>query len=765
MGRGRLRWLATAAVWLAVLVPDLRAQVIVRVQPPAPTVTITVPTASPTYDAGTATTIAVSGTASTLLGIQRCTWTNSLGGSGTAVGTTGWAIALVPLTVGANVVTIACTDGALQVGVDVVTITVSAALSTNPLAAARMPSGSATLPDSTLAGAGVIGGIPTTWPNCDNSACNALATGGVGAVTGATIQAALNGAQVGGVLCNSLATACVVRIRTVTASFAGGFDVPSFHIIRGNGANNTLLTMTSGDDSVNGPGCGYSYAGAIGLCGHPVGGDTVTATWSGTMSKGTSVITLSTRTGIVAGKTPIVMNQLDETDGYPNVGDIFICETGPPCSGGGGGASNLSGTGESGRAPAQISLVTACGGGTCVGAGTVTIDPPISMDNFRVAKSPHAFWENSPNQATQWAGVEDLSINYAGATGGFPTAIKIANASNVWVKGIRTVMSVDAANYAFILAKVVHATIQSSYFYRPTSQAQETYPDAWWGSGAILYQNNICHGVGCGTVTTIGPNSNSVIAYSFTPGNDGPGYINHGAGEVMNLLEGNIVKNVWEDINEGSKGFLFLFRNAIVGNRYQNGGGSLIQDGVQLEAHNRFSNLVGNVLGDASIWSVYQGTSPGGSCGNGTFIYQLGNGGCSGVSPASDARVAATMVRWFNWDDVTSTAPTVDGDQTGTRCVAGEVPTGITFLPNPLPGACTAPASLYLSAKPAWWPASIPWPGIGPDVTGGTITNLGGHAYLNAAANCYLNVLLGAANGSSGLLPFNAAACYGAGNY
>ena len=30
------------------------------------------------------------------------------------------------------------------------------------------------------------------------------------------------------------------------------------------------------------------------------------------------------------------------------------------------------------------------------------------------------------------------------------------------------------------------------------------------------------------------------------------------------------------------------------------------------------------------------------------------------------------------------------------------------------------PDSLYLSSKPSWWPASVPWPPIGPDVSGMT---------------------------------------------
>ena len=54
----------------------------------------------------------------------------------------------------------------------------------------------------------------------------------------------------------------------------------------------------------------------------------------------------------------------------------------------------------------------------------------------------------------------------------------------------------------------------------------------------------------------------------------------------------------------------------------------------------------------------------------------------------------------------------------------------------------------------------MPYPPIGPDVSGGNITNLGGHAYLNPAANCYFNVMHGPANGSGGALTFSAATCY-----
>src|SRR5258708_18978178 len=74
----------------------------------------------------------------------------------------------------------------------------------------------------------------------------------------------------------------------------------------------------------------------------------------------------------------------------------------------------------------------------------------------------------------------------------------------------------------------------------------------------------------------------------------------------------------------------------------------------------------------------------------------------------------------------------------------------------------TLPASFYLSSKPSFW-GTMPWPAVGPDVTGGNVANVGGHVYGNPAANCYLNVMGGKTDGSSGQLTFNADNCYSSG--
>jgi hypothetical protein len=79
---------------------------------------------------------------------------------------------------------------------------------------------------------------------------------------------------------------------------------------------------------------------------------------------------------------------------------------------------------------------------------------------------------------------------------------------------------------------------------------------------------------------------------------------------------------------------------------------------------------------------------------------------------------------------------------------AAEIPIGV-----PVPVTQLLPASIYYESKPAWWPASVAWPPIGPDVTGGEL--LGGHAWKIPAQLCYESQKLG--DGGA----FSRATCYG----
>ena len=53
---------------------------------------------------------------------------------------------------------------------------------------------------------------------------------------------------------------------------------------------------------------------------------------------------------------------------------------------------------------------------------------------------------------------------------------------------------------------------------------------------------------------------------------------------------------------------------------------------------------------------------------------------------------------------------------------------------NAVPANHSLPNSFYMNGQPSWW-GSMPWPPIGPDVTGGQ--GPGGFAYQNPAYVCY----------------------------
>ena len=169
----------------------------------APTVAISTPATNPVSTGSTP--IAFSGTASDNVGVSQISWTNSLGGSGTATGTTSWntSIALVS---GANVITITARDAAGNTATATRTVTYTPPDTTAPTVAISTP---ATNPVSTgstpIAFSGTAsdaGGITqVSWSN---------SAGGAGTATGTTSWSA------------SIALASGANTITITARDAAG---------------------------------------------------------------------------------------------------------------------------------------------------------------------------------------------------------------------------------------------------------------------------------------------------------------------------------------------------------------------------------------------------------------------------------------------------------------------------------------------------------------------------------------------------------------
>ena len=98
--------------------------------PVAPVVRITTPTTATTFSAHAAA-LSLGGTASGNVGVRQVTWSNSLGGSGTATGTTNWS-ASIGLRKGLNLLTITARDAAGNLATDTISVTYSAPDTTKP---------------------------------------------------------------------------------------------------------------------------------------------------------------------------------------------------------------------------------------------------------------------------------------------------------------------------------------------------------------------------------------------------------------------------------------------------------------------------------------------------------------------------------------------------------------------------------------------------------------------------------------------------------
>src|SRR5213078_4104445 len=108
---------------------------VTRTDTAPPTVTISAPTSGPTFTTSTSS-LTLAGTASDNVGVTQVTWMNSLGGNGTATGTTSWT-AGVALQTGANVLTVQARDAAGNTATATLTVTLTDtfAFADDPLAA------------------------------------------------------------------------------------------------------------------------------------------------------------------------------------------------------------------------------------------------------------------------------------------------------------------------------------------------------------------------------------------------------------------------------------------------------------------------------------------------------------------------------------------------------------------------------------------------------------------------------------------------------
>lgn len=490
--------------------------------------------------------------------------------------------------------------------------------------------------------------------------------------------------------------------------FAGHSDVT----LRGAGADQTFLVFT-GSAERWGISADVRIANSDANLPHPEttggpGGPSNQADWTGGYSQGATEITLSSTEHLVPGRSVLCLDQLDDPD--TDTGGVWVSQKHYVSA-----VEGPSGTGRPGRAQMQMVRVTG------IRAKTVTISPGLYMPNWRADRRPGAWWANT---VVSGDGVEDLSIDHGDS--GAKSGIHIFNAYQCWVRGVRDVNSNRNHVWLFLAS---HCEVRDSYFYGTQNSIYLSYGVELFMACDDLVENNIFQHIvspmitnGCGSGTVFGYNFATDDYYSASRSWFMPALPLHSAGTDMILYEGNDATGLVGDYIHGTHNLITMFRNQLIGWDV----GMLHQtDAIYLYSFSRYFNFVGNVLGKPGYHVNYEDVPPNGIEGN-RSIYVLGwsgNGGGTSVLKNDPLTVSSAM-RWGNFDTVSNRV----------RWAASEVPSGIGYLANPVPKTRSLPASFYRSKKPGWW-GSMPWPAIGPEVTGGTDPT--GHVYANPAEVCY----------------------------
>jgi concanavalin A-like lectin/glucanase superfamily protein/Big-like domain-containing protein/fibronectin type III domain protein/parallel beta helix pectate lyase-like protein len=542
-----------------------------------------------------------------------------------------------------------------------------------------------------------------------------------------TICATLNPGATAGQI-NSAIAACpagqVVKLNAGTYSLSSGVDFNANNnvTLRGAGPDRTFLVF-SGGVSCGGLGADVCFRNGL-LNSTDSPGNT--ANWTAGYSVGTTSITLSSTSNLQVGSLLILDQLNDSSDG----GAVFVCDAGGLCATEGPG-----GTGRSGRVQEQHVRVTAISG------NTVTITPGLYMPNWRSSQSPGAWWSSAV--PITMSGIEDLSVSHAGS-GSVMSGVYFFNAYNCWMKNVK---SLNANRNHVWLYQSAHVTVRDSYFYGTQNAASQSYGIETYMNSDALIENNIFQHVTVGMMTG-GSTSGTVFAYNYSLDDyynvaswmQSSSYL-HAGGIGFVLFEGNEGIGFTADAIHGTTDFATVFRNVFTG---WETGKSQQTVPIHLYTYNRYLNVLGNVLGKSGYHNRYEAATPSGSGGD-TAIYTLGwsgNGGTTDSGVPNDPRVKTTLFRWGNYDVVNGAVV----------WNPAEVPSTVSPFGNPLPGNQTLPTSLYLSGRPSWW-GIVPWPAIGPDVTGGQDPT--GRAYKLPAHLCY-----DVTSKTGGILNFNAATCY-----
>jgi hypothetical protein len=580
---------------------------------------------------------------------------------------------------------------------------------------------------------GIPGGIPSAnWP------VFATINPSGGADDSVAIQTAINSAPAKSVIVLGSGTFALHRSSTVcygkSDDFASGVYEAGLCltdksvVLRGQGPNKTILNYGDGANVIS---MGKTYLGSSSAT------SSMISVTSGS-NKGSQSLTLASVAGIAVGNY-LVLTQTNPTD---TDGNLLANPDGYT------GTCSYCGHDLPNNLMTQIVRVTAISG------TTVSTEYPVYFD---FTNSPKVY---KLSNMIENVGLENLRIVGTAASGTSLTFknINIESCAHCWVHNVESDMAVDKSH--IYLSDTYGCEISNNYVYDGFNHnSGATYSVLLeFRNSQDLVQNNIIRRARHSTPQS--GSSGNVYGYNYMIDPYMGEYTNslaetqsHGAHVFMNLWEGNTVPNVEFDNAHGSSSHNTLFRNYIDLTAINPATGTNQTGGVfalAIAYDSNYANVFGNVVGPAGNCSAssYQIKANGTSADSNqpSAVYKLGyydDGGTTSPNATLSAKVESTLRRGGNWDC-----------KTGAVIWSSNAPAGT--LASSYVAQQPLNASLYLAAKPAWF-GSAPWPLIGPDVSGGNVSNVGGHANKSPAQSCY--------EAGPGIgMAFDPATCYSSGS-
>jgi hypothetical protein len=267
----------------------------------------------------------------------------------------------------------------------------------------------------------------------------------------------------------------------------------------------------------------------------------------------------------------------------------------------------------------------------------------------------------------------------------------------------------------------------------------------------------------------------------------------HGAHPQFNLFEGNVGNNITMDSFWGSGSNNTTFRNLFrgtdtlasplsAGRNVVNWSSTQLAGqqtrGITVAFPHTNANLVGNVLGSYDQTQVGP-TCTGYDCGTSPWAYNAGSAPYTSTLLAPATRYYGCHANACQFQAVNIGYDTgSDGSGTSVASFAGGPSNAVGYWVGKASGSTfqhgnfdtasssiiwngstteAMPASFYRSSKPTWF-GSVPWPAIGPDVTGGAMdsSTLAGHVNAIPAEVCYSST----PRDAYGLKQFDPSVCY-----